>query len=548
MTLPIGRAFPLLLAVGLLSSARETSAQAPEGSPSSPAATAAAPAAIDPDSPRASVARFLDLTRLGRYDQAGAYLEVSEEQRPRAAELARYLKAVLDRHLWVDLERLSPRSAGDEADGLPPGMDEVGRLQDREPVRVVRLEGVPEARWIFSNAAVSRIDSWYVSLSDRWIRENLPEVLLRPGPGELLRWQWLAVFLVFAAAVTGAWALAIPVGFVLRRVFSRTRTPWDDVLLERSGGPLRLILAVLLAAALMPFLDLYEPGRLFIRGVLRSLGLIAFFWALWRAVDVGVAALHASAWSQGTSAKSLVSLGRGLAKVFLVALGLIAALSALGYPVSGLLAGLGIGGLAVALAAQKTGENLFGSLSLALDRPFDVGEFVKVEDFVGHVENVGLRSTRFRTLDRTLITIPNGRVADMRIENYTSRDRMRLACTIGLVYSTSPAQARQVLEETERLLRAHPKIWPEAVTVRFQEFGASSLNIGVMAWFQTPDWNEFQEIRQEILLQILEVVERAGSSFAFPTQTVHLVGEPAAVTRPSDPSAPRGEGPTGQPR
>jgi MscS family membrane protein len=160
-----------------------------------------------------------------------------------------------------------------------------------------------------------------------------------------------------------------------------------------------------------------------------------------------------------------------------------------------------------------------------VDQPFRVGDFVRVEDFVGTVEEIGLRSTRFRTLDRTLVTIPNGRLADMRLESFTARDRMRLACIVGLVYETTAEQMRAVLEGLERVLRDHPLIWPDTVVVRFKEFGDSSLNIEVMAWFQTPVWSEFQLIRQEVLLGFMDVVEKAGSSFAFPTRTLHLVQE-----------------------
>jgi MscS family membrane protein len=204
---------------------------------------------------------------------------------------------------------------------------------------------------------------------------------------------------------------------------------------------------------------------------------------------------------------------------------LVAFLAELGYPVASLVAGLGIGGLALALAAQKTVENLFGAFSIGADQPFREGDFVRIEDFVGTVEAIGLRSTRFRTLDRTLITIPNGKLADMRLESLTERDRMRLACTIGLVYGTTTSQMKTVLAGLERVLRAHPRIWPDAVVVRFKEFGDSSLNIEVMAWFQTSVWSEFQLMRQDILLQFMDVVEKAGSSFAFPTRTVHLVTE-----------------------
>jgi MscS family membrane protein len=213
-------------------------------------------------------------------------------------------------------------------------------------------------------------------------------------------------------------------------------------------------------------------------------------------------------------------------------MGLVAGLSQLGYPVASLLAGLGLGGLALALAAQKTVEHLFGSLSLAVDQPFRVGDFVRVEDFVGTVEDIGLRSTRFRTLDRTVVSIPNGRVADMRLESLTARDRMRLVCTVGVVYGTSSTQLREVLAGLESVLRSHPRIWPDTVVVRFKELAASSLDIEVMAWFETPDWSEFQLIRQDVLLQFLEVVERAGTSFAFPTRTIHLDAQAQEAAAP----------------
>jgi MscS family membrane protein len=214
-----------------------------------------------------------------------------------------------------------------------------------------------------------------------------------------------------------------------------------------------------------------------------------------------------------------------MAKILVLVLAALTLLSELGFSVTSLIAGLGIGGLALALAAQKTVENLFGAFSIGADQPFREGDFVRIEEFVGTVEAIGLRSTRIRTLDRTLISIPNGKLADMRLESLTERDRMRLACIIGLVYSTTAAQMREALEGFERVLRSHPRIWPDAVVVRFKEFGDSSLNIEIMAWFQTRQWSEFQLMRQEVLLQFMDVVEKAGSSFAFPTRTIHVVNE-----------------------
>jgi MscS family membrane protein len=216
-----------------------------------------------------------------------------------------------------------------------------------------------------------------------------------------------------------------------------------------------------------------------------------------------------------------------------VAFASLAILSELGVSVTSALAGLGIGGIALALGAQKTLEHLLGAFAIAIDQPIREGDFVKIEDFVGTVEAIGLRSTRVRTLDRTIISVPNGKLADMRLETFAARDRFRLATTIGLTYGTTAAQVRQVRDGLEQVLRQHPQIWPDVVSVRFGAFADYSLNVDVVCWFLVKDFEEFKRVREEVLLSFMEVVEKAGCSFAFPTQTVHLVREPT-------PRAPRG--------
>jgi MscS family membrane protein len=357
----------------------------------------------------------------------------------------------------------------------------------------------------------------------RWILETLPEPLLRQGPGSLLWWQWLALPVLLLVA----WGISLPLSRITRRALgclgARTSTPLDDALVRRLGGPIALAWAVAVAYLLLPLLGLLAPAEESVHAGLRTGLFLAFFWCLVRSVDVLDGVITRSAWArEHPAARTLVPLGGRTLKVAVVAMAAVAVVSELGYPVASLVAGLGIGGLALALAAQKTVEHLFGSFSIGVDQPFREGDFVRIEEFVGTVEAIGLRSTRFRTLDRTLITIPNGRLADMRIESFTARDRMRLACTLGLVYGTTATQMRRVLEGLEGVLRRHPRIWPDAVVVRFKEFGPSSLDIEIMAWFMTAEWSEFQFIRQEVLLQFMEVVERAGTSFAFPTRTVHL--------------------------
>jgi MscS family membrane protein len=257
---------------------------------------------------------------------------------------------------------------------------------------------------------------------------------------------------------------------------------------------------------------------------LRAGFLVALFWSAGRGIDVLSAVVVGSSWATSRPTyRALVPLAGRVAKVLVVAVAMVALLSELGYPVVSLVAGLGLGGLAFALAAQKTVENLFGAFTLGADQPFREGDFVRLEDIVGTVEAIGLRSTRIRTLDRTLVTVPNGKLAEMRVESFAARDRIRLACTLGLVYQTNAGQLRQVLSGIERLLRNHTKIWGDNVVVRFSALGPSSLDIEVMAWFVTTDWGEFQGIRQDVLLGFMEVVEAAGTAFAYPTSTVHMV-------------------------
>jgi MscS family membrane protein len=365
----------------------------------------------------------------------------------------------------------------------------------------------------------------------------LPEPLLRAGPFAVQWWQWVAIPLGLLVAVLAGKLL----GYVTRRVLAgiaqRTVSSWDDLLLERITGPLTLFWTLVVAYLLKLALGLPPPADRRADQILQTAGVAVFFWALLRTVDLG---FHAIA---STPTALAHGLGRGLlpmlrkaTKIGVFVLAVIAVLTDLGYPVASLLAGLGIGGLALALAAQKTVENLFGSFSITVDQPFRIGDFVKIEGgTMGTVEAIGLRSTRVRTLDRTLVTIPNGKLADQRIETFAPRDRCRFACTLGLVYATTSEQMRTVVEGLERVLRAHPRLWPDGVSVRFVALSPSSLDVEAFAWFDTADWNEFQAIRQEVLLRFMAVVEEAGTALAFPTQTLHLRRD-----APAAPSSTRG--------
>lgn len=536
------RAVGLVLLVGLVTLPGRSAADTP-GAAGKPDAGAASqgpgPGEIAEDSPRASLIDFLELCAKERYPEAARYLDLPASRRDEGATLARQLEAVLDHLSSFDPERVSALPQGTEVDGLPPLTDEVAAVPGQtglpEPVRMVRrtVDGLP--RWMFGQATVSRIDAWYDGIQESWVRRHLPEPLLRRGPRRLAWWQWLALPLLCLIAWPMGRALGGLTRATIRQLLDGTHTPWA-VALRGLRAPVTLGWSLVIVWAELALVDLHAPAERFAGQCLRAGTLVAFFWTLLRFVNLMRGVVQESSWIQHRPAVSgFLPLGMRIAQVALMLIAGITALSELGFSVTSLIAGLGIGGLAVALAAQKTVENLFGSLSIGVDQPFRVGDFVKIEDTVGTVESIGLRSTRVRTPDRTLVTYPNGRLADLRIENFAVRDRSRFGCTLGLVYGTTPAQLREVLAGCEACLRAQPKLWPEGVTVRFKGLGAASLDIEVGASFGTADGDEFLRIREEVLLGFMDVVERAGTSFASPsTQTLHVVNETPAPERGAD--------------
>ena len=353
--------------------------------------------------------------------------------------------------------------------------------------------------------------------------EFLPGALLRSGPYGLLWWQWLALPSLLLLGVAVGWLLGRLTRMVLQRVAARTRNGWDDELLPRVAGPLTALWAVAFTTAAEPWLALGPGAESVLLRILRAATYLTLFWAGFRLVDLGFAALFRSPFARASAGlKGLFPLLRKVSKVVLLAIGAVAVLNELGFQVASLLAGLGIGGIALALAAQKTVENLFGSVAIGVDQPFRVGDMVKVDDFVGMVESIGMRSTRFRTLDRTVITYPNGKLADTRSETLAARDRIRLYTNLSLSYDTTGAQMRAVLGGIEEALKSHPRIAQDIPQVRFTEFKDWALNVEVMAWFGTADWLEFTRLRQEIFLRFMEIVARSGASFAYPTRTVRM--------------------------
>ncbi|MCG3194852.1 MAG: hypothetical protein DIJKHBIC_04120 [Thermoanaerobaculia bacterium] len=505
----------------------------PPGVPATSAATPTpVPVEVSPESPRSSVTQYLKLANKGDWEGASNYLDWPPG--PDAPLLARQLKAVLDRHLYVRLEELSPHAEGFEDDSLPPGVDQLGTIpgshEQPEPVRIVRKDRPAGAIWLFSRATLNRVPGWYSQLPDRHFRETLPGFFFRMGPKGLVLWQWLAILGGFPLLLLGGRAVAWAVQRLLLRAARKTETTWDDALAARVSGPFSLAGAIFLGYILAPFLEMNETGYRFTSQVLAALAIFTFFWIAFRIVAVASDILSQSEWARtNPSAPAILSLGVRGCQITLIILGALAGIAQLGFPVGSALAGLGLGGLAIALAAQKTVENLFGSISIGVDQPFRVGDFVNIGGILGTVEAIGLRSTRVRTLDRTIVTIPNGKLADREIETFGLRDRFRLIATIGVEYGTTAAQLRAIIDGLQGTLANHPKIWPDEVIVKLLGFGESAINIEVAAWFLVKDMLEFRAVRQEVLLGFMDVIEKEGSSFAFPSRTVYLRNGPEAA-------------------
>jgi MscS family membrane protein len=519
------QALPLLFAV--LAIAPVLSAQGVPGGTPAPA-TAESAVVVDSASPRAALRAFQAAVRANDLTRATTYLDLSAVAvRDRAPELARRLDVLLDSRLHLDVEQVSADAHGDLADGLARDRELLGRIPGEAgrqvPLAMTRTVRDGATRWLFAAATVAEVDALYGALPDAWVRENLPEALRRSGPFGLQWWQWLALVTLIPLAIIVGLLLAAPAQALLRRLVSKTETSLDDALVDSARGPIVLLIAVATSALLLRWIALPGAAEVVVRELQRAFAVVAIFWVILRVIGVLQEALPATAWASSHPAlRSLVPLGSRIARLLVIVAGMLTVISSFGYPIATILAGLGIGGIAVAFGAQKTLEHFFGSVSIGIDQPFRVGDWIIVDGVEGEVEAIGLRSSRIRTLERTVVSIPNGRLADMRSENFGPRDRIRLRAEIGLEYSTTSAQVAAVRDGIEAMLRGHPMTWPGRVVVRFFRFAPSSIDLEIFCWIVTGDVDEFRRVREAHYLGIMRIVEQAGARFAYPTQTVQL--------------------------
>jgi MscS family membrane protein len=496
---------------------------------------AAAPAlAEDPlgrDTPRGAALGYLEAAREADYARAAEYLDLRRipeaERAQRGPSLARRLIRVLDQKLWVEPDLLSEDPEGRRDDDLPPHLDRIGSVETAKGPADILLERVAEGDelplWKVSSTTVAKIRTLYDEFGYGRLGEILPAPFFDIRWLEVALWQWIGLLAVAAVAVALSWLLSRLVVRAFRPLLARVGAPLDEQLVKVAIGPLRLAVAlVLFSGGILP-LALALPVQGFFGAVEKAVLIIVVTWLLFRIVNAVGLVLAGRLQAQGRApAVAVVPLGQKTIKVVILALALLALLQNLGFNVTGIVAGLGIGGLAVALAAQKTLENVFGGVTLIADQPVRVGDFCRFGDKIGTVEEIGLRSTRVRTLDRTVVTIPNAQFASLQLENFARRDRIWLKPTLGLRYETTPDQLRYVLVEVRKMLYAHPRVSPEPARIRFVGFGAYSLDLEIFAYVMTQDFGEFLSIREDIYLRIMDIVAASGTGFAFPSSTTYL--------------------------
>jgi MscS family membrane protein len=477
-------------------------------------------------SPRGTVKGYLAACREGDYEKAANYLDLRRIPGD-GPTVARQLQIILSRTLWVDVDVLSQEHAGRSNDGLPPYRDRLGTINTKAGKVDILLQSVPREDgvtiWKIAGVTVAQVPDLYNEFGYGGLEHFLPKIFFELQFLDIALWQWIGLLVLVLLAAVVSWFLTVFVVRLLGTVVAFTKTTIDDKMRVEAAGPIRLVIAVLLFRAGLVPLGLGVKATEFISSLLSALFIVAVTWLLLRVTNVLSSVVEERLVERGeVGAMGLVPPGRKFVKAIVVIFAFVSILSNFGFNVATLLAGLGVGGIAVALAAQRTIENLFGGIMLYTDRPVRVGDFCRFGDKLGTIEEIGIRSTRIRTLDHTVITVPNAKFSNMELDNITARERIRLLAILTVRYETTPDQLRYILVEIRKLLYSHERVIPDTPRVRFINFGAYSLDIEVVAYVNSADWAEFLGIREDIFLRIMDIIEASGSGFAFPSQTLYM--------------------------
>lgn len=520
----------LVLAVGLSTPVLKAQSLSSVLQGSSPPAATTATDSLGRDTPSGAVVGFLQTAQNGNYKVAADYLQLSSARRQsQGAEVAKKLKVLMDRAFVGSLRRLSTRPEGNPENGIND-QQTIGTFSSGDvdvPVMLVRVSDPDSGKiWMFSAETLSKVPELYDNLQSHQIEKDLPQSLVHNLILGMPLWQWLALLAALPVAAGIGWLVVVLLN-VPRRLWLKFKHRPDLQSYRRVSMPILVFFGGVAHRAIAAYLGLPLLPRLYYFRAIGVLIAVGFFWFVLRATSVALHRLRAHAVSAGRAGTgTLMVLGERLVKALVLIIAILAILGTLGFNLTTVLAGLGIGGIAIAFAAQKTLENLFGGVSVLADEVIRVGDYCRFGDRTGTVEDISLRSTRVRTDGRTELSIPNGALAAMNIENFTRRDKILFNPTLAIRCETSPDQLRYLLAELRRLLYAHPKIESDSARVRFAALDSSSLNLEVFSYVTTRDYGEFAAVREDLLLRMLEIVEKSGTGFAYPTRTLYVAREP----------------------
>jgi len=485
---------------------------------------------LDRGTPRRSIRGYLRATAARDYERAAEYLDLrnlprglGEADGPRLAE---DLDIVLQRHIWIDLESLSDDIEGWSGDGLPSYRDRFGVLDTNRGEALLLMQQIPGENdseiWKISNATVATIPDLYAELGySRWVenmRRTLPDIQFLGI--ELFKW---VIAIAAALIVYGAgWALCI----ASVRLFGSRHS-------VRSVRVKRFLTRPVLAFAAIVTMS-WVGADLGISFVAQEgLGRYKLFttattlWLLLASVGLARDLYQQRLREQSRDSSEIVLKPLATAVQIIIAVAvLLMWLDNIGFSVTTLLAGLGVGGLAVALVLQKPLEDIFGAISIYTQRPIRIGDFCRVGETMGTVEQISLRSTRIRTLENTLVAIPNASVANASIDNFSMRQKIWYHPVLRLRYDTSPEQLRQLLKKIQAVLNEQAKVIPENATVRVLGFGEYAIEVGVRAYIATTTFMEFLEVGEELNLAIMDIVAETGTAFAMPPDWQMAIAAP----------------------
>lgn len=488
--------------------------------------------------PRATMKTFLDAMNADpqRIEEAVACLDSSEEDPKswgvRGPTLAHKLMQVMDRIRLVVLQ-----SIPDKPDDAPHEWY-TGITGNIVIARVA--EGEFEGEWRFTPLTLRSLDDLHKEFKDRplvaelqkagkkehvpiqlWARSKTPEALQKPLLW-LEQWQWIALAVLAVAGYVVHRIVAVAATFLLGIWLRKSSADLDSKVQRRALRPLGLVAMALVWYAGLHLLDL--PGGLLdvLLPAAKFVLAVGVVWLVFTLVDLLGGYLLTKEEFRFAQLDVLVPLLCKVLKVVVTLLSIVFIADAMNWRFTSVLATLGLGGLAVAMAARDTIANFFGSITVLLDRPFRVGDWICIGDINGTVEHVGFRSTRVRTFYNSIITIPNSRVVDSHVDNYGLREYRRTSTTISITYSTLPDKIEAFCEGIRELIRLHPYTRKDYYHVYLNKFAASSLDIMLYVFFQAPDWATELRERHRLFLDIIRLAERLGVEFAFPTQTVYL--------------------------